>query len=66
MKSFLLFLIIILLAGSHVSFAQKRRAERAYEYFNSGEYFLAIDHFKNTYSKSKDKATKADMVLHGC
>ena len=62
MKSFLLFLIIILLAGSHVSFAQKRRAERAYEYFNSGEYFLAIDHFKNTYSKSKDKATKADMV----
>ena len=62
MKSVLLFFIILIIAASPESIAQKRKAERAYEYFNAGEYFLAIDHFKNAYSKSKDKALKADMV----
>jgi peptidoglycan-associated lipoprotein len=62
MKSFFLFLFILIIATSSESLAQKRREERAYEYFNAGEYFLAIDQFKNTYSKSKDKATKAEMV----
>lgn len=62
MKSFFLFLFILIIAITPESIAQKRRVERAYEYFNAGEYFLAIDHFKNTYSKSKDKATKAEMV----
>ena len=62
MKSIFLFFIVLIIAASQESFAQKRRVERAYEYFNAGEYFLAIDQFKNTYSKSKDKATKADMV----
>jgi peptidoglycan-associated lipoprotein len=62
MKASLLFLIILLITASPESFAQKRKAGRAYEFFNAGEYFLAIDHFKNTYSKSKDKSVKADMV----
>jgi len=62
MKSVLLFFIILIIVASPESVAQKRKAERAYEFFNAGEYFLAIDHFKNTYSKSKDKAVKADMV----
>ena len=62
MKSVLLFFIILIIAASPESIAQKCKAERAYEYFNAGEYFLAIDHFKSTYSKSKDKALKADMV----
>ncbi|MBA4322561.1 MAG: hypothetical protein C0408_07055, partial [Odoribacter sp.] len=62
MKSGLLFFFIFIFTASPESFAQKRKAERAYEFFNSGEYFLAIDQFKNTYSKSKDKAVKADMV----
>jgi peptidoglycan-associated lipoprotein len=63
MKPILLFFIILVIANSPESFGQKRKAEQAYAFFNSGEYFLAIDHFKNTYSKSKDKAVKADMVL---
>jgi peptidoglycan-associated lipoprotein len=62
MKSLFLFYIIIFLAVAPESSAQKRKAEKAYEFFNAGEYFLAIDHFKDTYSKSKDKAVKADMV----
>src|SRR5512138_1345022 len=63
MKLFLFIFIILIVASSPESSAQKRRADRAYEFFNAGEYFLAIDHFKNTYSKSKDKALKADMVF---
>jgi peptidoglycan-associated lipoprotein len=62
MKAFFLFFIIFFIAVTQESFAQKRKAEKAYEFFNAGEYFLAIDHFKDTYSKSKDKAVKADMV----
>jgi len=62
MKYFLFFFIILILALSTDCDAQKRRADKAYEFFNAGEYYLAIDHFKNTYSKSKDKTIKADMV----
>jgi peptidoglycan-associated lipoprotein len=63
MKFFLLLLIIFITASTPESYAQKRRTDRAYEFYNAGEYFLAIDHFKNAYSKSKDKAVKADMVF---
>ena len=62
MKTFFLFIIIFFIMLSPETFAQKRKAERAYEFFKAGEYYLAIDHFKDTFSKSKDKALKADMV----
>jgi peptidoglycan-associated lipoprotein len=62
MKYFLLFFTLIVFVPPSQCYAQKHRVERAYEFFNAGEYYLAIDHFKNTYSKSKDKAIKADMV----
>jgi peptidoglycan-associated lipoprotein len=62
MKSILSIIVLLIVVSSPESLAQKRKAERAYEFFNAGEYFQAIDHFKDTYSKSKDKAVKADMV----
>jgi peptidoglycan-associated lipoprotein len=62
MKSVLSIIILLIVVSSPESLAQKKKAERAYAFFNTGEYFQAIDHFKNTYSKSKDKAVKADMV----
>jgi peptidoglycan-associated lipoprotein len=45
------------------SMAQKRKAERAYASFEAGEYFDAIDHFKDAYSRSKkaDKATRTEL-----
>lgn len=43
--------------------AQKRKTERAYEYFSAGEYYEALDQFKDAYSKIKDKALKAEMVF---
>ena len=58
------FLVIILaVALPTLLFSQKRRAERAYESFNAGEYYEAIDLFKDAYSKTKDKAVKSDMVF---
>ncbi len=56
-----LLIIVLLFAGTSGLMAQQRRADRAYEYFNAGEYYEALDQFKNAYSKVKDKALKADM-----
>ena len=43
--------------------AQKRKSERAYAAFNAGEYYEAIDMFKDSYSKSKkaDKSVRTDL-----
>ena len=45
--------------------AQKRKAEKAYSSFSAGEYFDAIDQFKDTYSKTKktDKNSKTELVF---
>jgi peptidoglycan-associated lipoprotein len=60
--SILIFFFII--ASVQDSPAQKRRADRAYDAFAAGEYFDAIDQFKDTYSRIKktDKATRTEMV----
>jgi len=62
MKRFLI-LISILLIAPQVSDAQKRRSQRAYDAFNAGEYYDAVDEFKNAYSKAKksDKETRAEF-----
>jgi peptidoglycan-associated lipoprotein len=63
MKRILLYLLFIILISSTESAAQKKKTDRAYSSFYAGEYFEAIDQFKNTYSKTKDKALKAEMVF---
>jgi len=63
MKYGLTVILLLIFIASQESLAQKKKVERAYEFFNAGEYFQAIDHFKDTYSKTKDKAIKADMVF---
>jgi peptidoglycan-associated lipoprotein len=55
--------LLLILIFSHDTLAQTRKAERAYSSFVAGEYFDAIDSFKNTYSKTKDKVLKAEMVF---
>ena len=44
--------------------AQKRKSEKAYSPFNAGEYYDAIDQFKNAYSKTKksDRNTRTELV----
>jgi peptidoglycan-associated lipoprotein len=65
MKRFLLLTIILVCAAIPEVSAQKRKAEKAYDSYNAGEYFDAIDKFKDAYSKTKkaDKNTKAELVF---
>lgn len=59
-------LIILLVAVNAIEVtAQKRKTERAYSAFTAGEYFDAIDQFKNAYSKTKksDKSARTEMVF---
>lgn len=64
MKRILILITLLLIVTVHESFAQKRRSERAYDAYNAGEYFDAIDEFKNTYSKTKksDKESRAEYI----
>jgi peptidoglycan-associated lipoprotein len=58
------FILLLLLVVLHpVINAQKRKSERAYEAYRAGEYYEAIDLFKDAYTKSKDREVKAEMVF---
>lgn len=65
MKRLLFFIIILITVTPLEVSAQKRKTERAYETFNAGEYFEAIDQFKDAYSKTKktDKNTRTELVF---
>jgi peptidoglycan-associated lipoprotein len=65
MKQFLLFLLLLIFVTSPDVTAQKRKSERAYSSFAAGEYYDAIDLFKDAYSKSKksDKNLRTELVF---
>ncbi|MCX6333740.1 MAG: OmpA family protein [Bacteroidia bacterium] len=64
MKRFFILILLVLIAAIQEAPAQKRKAERAYAAFEAGEYYDAIDQFKDTYSKTKgtDKAARSEIV----
>jgi len=64
MRRFSFLIILLIIATVQESPAQKRKAERAYDAFNAGEYFDAIDQFKDTYSRTKkaDKTYRTEIV----
>jgi peptidoglycan-associated lipoprotein len=63
MKRLILFILLLTIACLQDSTAQKRKAERAYSSFNAGEYYDAIDLFKDSYSKARktDKASRTEL-----
>lgn len=63
MKRFLLLILVITVAAIQDSPAQKKKSERAYASFNAGEYYEAIDLFKDSYSKSRksDKTVRTEL-----
>jgi peptidoglycan-associated lipoprotein len=65
MKQFVLFSILLIFVTSFEVTAQKRKSERAYSSFAAGEYYDAIDLFKDAYSKTKkaDKNTRTELVF---
>jgi peptidoglycan-associated lipoprotein len=65
MKRFLLLVIMMLVITSFEVIAQKRKSEKAYSSFAAGEYFEAIDLFKDSYSKTKksDREARNELVF---
>ncbi len=65
MKRLSILVIILIIASGQESPAQKKRAERAYSAYNAGEYYDAIDEFKDTYSKTKrtDQETRTEYIF---
>ena len=65
MKQILLFFIFLIFATSAEVTAQKRKSDKAYASFIAGEYYDAIDLFKDAYSKTKkaDKNDRTELVF---
>ncbi len=64
MKRILFVILLLTFIIVQESPAQKRKAERAYASFQAGEYYEAIDLFKDSYSKTKrsDKIARAELI----
>ena len=61
-QTLLLILIFVMTTGE--SFSQKKSKDfRANAAFDAGEYFDAIDLYKNAYNKIKDKTKKTEIVF---
>ena len=60
---FYFLLIAYFLAFSVLSFPQKKRTARADEAYDAGEFYEAIDLYKNAYSAIKDKQEKIRVIF---
>ncbi len=54
----------VLLISTFESDAQNKRLQRAYETYKAGEYFQAIDIFKDAYQKITDKKEKVRITFY--
>lgn len=59
MKRYLSILLLLIISMS--AFSQKRKTERAYGAWDAGEYYDAIDLFKDAFSKTRDRAEKIEL-----
>ncbi len=65
MKAFTyLFTLAFLLLCVIPAAAQSKRTAKAYTTFDAGEYFAAIDQFKEAYQKTSDKKEKLRIAYH--
>ena len=55
-------IILIILSISFSAFSQKRKTQKAYEALEAGEYYEAIDLFKDAFSKTRDRAERAELT----
>jgi peptidoglycan-associated lipoprotein len=65
MKRLFLLIILSVVLISPGLYGQKRKADRAYSAYNAGEYYEAIDQFKDAYSKTKrsDRSARTELVF---
>ena len=50
--------------AQHLASAQNKKATKAYATFDAGEYYAAIDQFKDAYQKTTDKKEKLHMAFY--
>lgn len=64
MNRILILLILFSFVLIPFSFGQKRKTERAYSALKAGEYYNAIDYFKDAYSKTSrnDRTTRTELI----
>jgi peptidoglycan-associated lipoprotein len=65
MRRVLLLLVLVFIVTLPEATAQKRKSDRAYSAFNAGEYYDAIDLFKDAYSKTKkaNKNSRTELIF---
>ncbi|MBN1924216.1 MAG: DUF2225 domain-containing protein, partial [Prolixibacteraceae bacterium] len=65
MKSVRYVLIFSLLAVCpQLATSQGKKASKAYATFNAGEYYTAVDQFKDAYQNTTDKKEKLNIAYH--
>lgn len=57
----IIFLLLMVSVSVH---SQNKKYVRAYKTYNAGEYFKAIDQFKDAYDAITDKDAKTEIVFH--
>ncbi len=62
MKMKRVIILFIIFSISTMAFGQKRKTQKAYDAWEAGEYFEAIDLFKDAYSKTRDRAEKVELT----
>ncbi|MBN1387337.1 MAG: OmpA family protein [Bacteroidales bacterium] len=55
--------LLLIFLISLTAYSQKRKAQKAYDAWEAGEYFEAIDFFKDSYSKTRDRNEKTEYVF---
>jgi peptidoglycan-associated lipoprotein len=62
--STILITLSLIVLTSNQSYSQNKRLQRAYDTYNAGEYYQAIDIFKDAYQKITDKGEKVRITFH--
>ena len=57
-------IIIFLILNFSTISAQSKKSGRAFETYDAGEYYLAIDQFKDAYEKTMSKSDKLDIAFY--
>ena len=59
-----LILIFLVIIDVNPAVAQSKKAIKAYSTFEAGEYYAAIDQFKDAYQKTADKKEKLNIAYY--
>ncbi|MDT8400052.1 MAG: OmpA family protein [Bacteroidales bacterium] len=55
--------LMLIILIPFTAYPQKRKAQKAFDAWEAGEYFEAIDLFKDAYSKTRDRDEKSEYVF---